>query len=576
MGNMLHDKSMLSATDMKRLRELLAEEKRRRGEGLRLYRPRPDQVPFHMSKAGERLIRGGVRGGKTMPALAEIASAATGQSIIGADGKPMPMQYPTDRPLVIWIIGWDEDHIARLYRKLFRPGQFRIIEDKATGQWRAWQPWKPEDVGRKAETKPSPPMIPERLAPEDSFAWKSKKEQVFTSWTNPITGTTIHAYSSGAAPAQGEAVDVICIDEDVKIPASLAEWQSRLADNHGRLIWTAWPHFGNEALRMMSKRAAKDRNSPNPDVEEWVFKFSANPYIDDDDKRRLLKAWSAAGQAVLQSRDRGEFAEDMSRVWWMFDPDIHGIPRLSSKPDALDSFVANNNWRIPNEWTRYMVLDPGTNNPALLLAAVPPPELGDYVVCEAEFWGPRATATMIAQAAKDMIGSRIVQAFIIDAHAARQTPMGFSHTIYDGYRMAFEAADVKSVSTGYDFLFGSDDIAARNQLVTQWLELRPDGTTKFRYCRDQMPNLTDQMAEYQQAITREDVTEKTVERKKDLCACLGYLASMDPQYIPLPAAPRPLCAAYKQYLKDKQIAEGSGSGPVYVGWGLPSDLSRVA
>ena len=88
----------------KRIAEVSAERKRRGSEGLRLYRPMPSQLDFHASMASERIVRGGNRSGKSMSAFAETASAATGIPISGPDGNPLPYKYPTNYPLMIWLI----------------------------------------------------------------------------------------------------------------------------------------------------------------------------------------------------------------------------------------------------------------------------------------------------------------------------------------------------------------------------------------------------------------------------------------------------------------------------------------
>src|SRR6187455_363086 len=102
--------------------------------------------------------------GKSMSSFAETASAATTQPIIGWDGYPLPQKYPTNRPLLIWVVGYDERHIGgTIYRMLFKPGAFRIIQDRTTGEWRAWKPWELADKLREEETRPAPPLIPPRL-----------------------------------------------------------------------------------------------------------------------------------------------------------------------------------------------------------------------------------------------------------------------------------------------------------------------------------------------------------------------------------------------------------------------------
>ena len=78
------------------LGDVVAEKARRANESLALYRAMPSQMPFHESDASERVLRGGNQSGKSTSAAAEFASAATGQAILGADGRPIRHKFPTN------------------------------------------------------------------------------------------------------------------------------------------------------------------------------------------------------------------------------------------------------------------------------------------------------------------------------------------------------------------------------------------------------------------------------------------------------------------------------------------------
>jgi hypothetical protein len=53
----------------------VVEEDSRAKEALRVYRPTDKQLPFHLSAAPEKILRGGKRAGKTMAVAAEFAMA---------------------------------------------------------------------------------------------------------------------------------------------------------------------------------------------------------------------------------------------------------------------------------------------------------------------------------------------------------------------------------------------------------------------------------------------------------------------------------------------------------------------
>ena len=539
--------------------ELTAETRRRSGESLRLYRPRDVQLPFHLTSASEKVARGGVRSGKTTCAAAEVASAATGIPLTGRDGKPIPYLYPTQRPVLIWIIGYDEKHIGRIYKKLFKPGLFKLIKDRQTRRLRTWRPWEADDLSREDETTPAPPLIPARFIQE--WAWENKAERVFTV-CRLKNGTELHAFPSGAAPGQGDPVDLIWIDEDIKYPRHVEEWQSRLSDVRGRLLWSAWPHSANDALVNMSQRAANQKDRTHPDVFEIVLKLSDNPYIPKDEIRKRLDAW---GPTISRSRDLGEFLTDTVLVFPTFNIPTHGIGGMGC-PRQIKTALRQHHDRPPWTWTHYLVLDPGHTQPAVLLAAVPPPELGDHVVVWGEVYTPNCDANQLAKDTARLVGNTAFEAFIIDGRAGRITPTGFSKTVQQQYSEAFARHGLKSRATGSDFIIGSDNISARNMAVRNWLEVREDGTTKLLVVDEATRNMQREFRLYKKKITRSDIRDEVVDRHNHLADCCAYLAAYDPQYVTPDASQRPRSPAYLAHLAwDK--ANNRDSDSIYFGPG---------
>ncbi len=525
-------------------KELLAEKIRRQNLALRQYRPRPEQMPFHLSAASERLIRGGNRSGKTVAAATEVAAAATGIPLTGLDGEPIPFRYPKNHPLLIWVVGYDEKHIARIYKKLFTPGLFKIIKDKDTGLWRAWQPWKPDDAAREDETKPSPPLIPggPNCHPSGMIAewgWDTRATRVFTV-CRLKNGTEIHAFTSGGEAGVGEAVDIVWIDEDIKIQENVEEWQARLSDNRGCMIWSSWPKKGNEALRRMTLRAIEQQDRKNPDVAEWILSFSANPYIPSDEKRKRLEGWAAAGEAVVRARDLGEYVDDFQLVFPDFDNDLHGMPRKAG-PDAVEEALAKNNWEIPDDWTRYLGVDPGHAHAAAIFVAVPPPSIGKFAVVYDEVYTERCNAEIQAELIAQKAGKHVFQAFIIDAHAGRQSTLGSGKRVVEFYREAFEQYKLKSQLTDSGFMGGSDNISARNMVVRAWMFPRADGTTMLRLVTDKTPYLRREFSLYKKKITRDDISDEVKSKDNHLCDSLAYVGAYlaplfdyDAAYVPPP------------------------------------------
>src|SRR5262245_8029645 len=123
-----------SPRELEEAKQIAAELGRRRMESLRLWEPLEFQEQAHTSRASERVVRKGNRAGGSVWGSVETGRAATGQD---------PHQkYPTDRPLVIWLVGLGLSHIGRVFhRLLFKPGAFRIVKDPVTKVWRTFKPW---------------------------------------------------------------------------------------------------------------------------------------------------------------------------------------------------------------------------------------------------------------------------------------------------------------------------------------------------------------------------------------------------------------------------------------------------
>lgn len=552
------------------LRELLRLKAARSMETLRLYRPLPTQTAFHLSAASERIVRGGNRSGKSACSFAETASAATGIALHDHEGNLMPFRYPK-APLLIWVIGYDERHIGgTIYRMLFTAKSgYRIITDETTGLWRFWNPRDPADKAREAETRPAPPLIPPRLIDPKGWAWTNKAERVFTV-CRLKNGTEIHAFSSKAEPKMGDAVDLLHIDEDIKYPGHVAEWQARLSDRRGRLIWSAFPHSANEALTDMSARAEKQLDRAKPDVTEIVLKFSDNPFIDSDEKRKRREGWS---EAEVAARDDGAFNTENVLVYPTFSQEVHGIDRRDATENEKALFAAMPNGNIPEDWTRYLAFDPGYTQAAIVFGAVPPPEkFGDYLVIYDELYPRQKNAAQIAEILRKKIEGQRIEGMLIDYRAGRITPLGRTETTRRQYEIALEAEGVICNRSGSNFTYGSDDVLGRIGMVRSGLGIRPDGSTRLKFVCSKLPNTLREFRLYKRKIEGNEVSEKPIDRHDDAMNALEYLVASKPMYVEPAAQKVFLGVAYDEFLKwkaERERAEGSASRTVYFGPGKP-------
>jgi hypothetical protein len=535
-----------------RLKKVSAEEESRAKEALRVYRPTDKQLPFHLSPAPEKILRGGKRAGKTMAVAAEFASAVTHIPLRGPDGHPLPFQYPK-RPILAWIIGYDESHIGQtIHRVLFEPGLIRVIRDLTTGEWRVWNPADPADAAREQDSEPAGPLIPPRLIKPNSWGWEKPREHIFNS-VELTNGVKICAYPSTAQqPKQGDPVDLIWIDEDVKNAEHVKEWQDRLTTTRGRMLWSVWPHSTNDALVKMHERAERQKHDANPFVHETVLRMSDSPFITDQAKREALDRM--ATDEERRARDFGEFMFEKV-LMYQFNPVLHGISHLNAD-DPITTYWERHARQFPGDWTRYLAIDPGYSTCVGLVAVVPPEEVfkGYRVIVESEIYLHNADANTFAARCFEVMAGKHFEAFIIDAHAARITPMAGGPTIGEQYSMAFERHRLVSASTGSTFALGSDNIGGRTEKVRSWM-LNGDNGPVLRVVLDSTPNTQREFRSYKRRITKDDATDTPVKGNDHAMDALGYLAMFDPQYVLPEDRPRIMPARFRSIMEQERIFE---------------------
>lgn len=478
---------------------------------MRLYKPTPKQEEFHKCLSSEVLVIGGNRSGKSLCTFIEDAWAATGT-------HPVEGKYPKEGGNLV-IVGANWKHIGLVVVPyLFKAGAFKIIKDQATGKWRAYDPVL--DAGREKETKPAPPLIPPRMV--KSYSWLLKSAGYLNS-CELVNGWTIYCFSSEGDPPQGFPADRVHIDEDLNNEQWVPEMQARLADRKGKFTWSAMPHSKNEALIGLNERAEKAEESGDTnDIRRFVLRFLDNPHIDTDEKRKMIERWAAIGEDVLRQRSEGEFMTDSMLVYPNFNMSVHGYD-ASTLPDG----------RVPDDWCRYAVIDPGHAVTAVLFAAVPPGE--DKVLLYDELYIRNCNAIIFGQEFKKKIMDQQFHAFLIDSHGGRLTDIGSGKSPQDQYTEQLIANNIRSRVTGASFIPGSDDIQSGLQSVRNMLHIRPEGTTRLRALRGYLPNFEREMKRYKKKVTNvagtSIVTDEPNKRGEfHLVDCLRYLCAYEPRY----------------------------------------------
>lgn len=565
----------LTKSELERYERALGELHRRKMDALRLFRALPHQEKFFSSTASELLLKGGNRAGKTMCAAAMCASAATGIPVLDYDGKPFPYTFPTDRPLLIWLVGYGAAHIGdTFHRMLFKPNpELKMIRDAQTGEFRPYRPWDPGDVKRKKEATMMPPLIPTRMIAEDGWAWESKGINHFSQVTlkprpefgdEYSQGTVIKAWTSKGEPKMGDPVDLIWIDERIAYSRHYSEWQARISDRKGRIIWSLWPGHANDAIWDIVKRAKDQEDRKRPDVEVVTLSFSENPFIDAEEKRKRLESWD---DATRKSRDQGELVSGKSRVYPNFNKIIHMTPSQSpDTDDEIDKAIRENGGRVPGHWRKDLILDPGHSHPGVLFVAIPPTsgKIRKTVgVVYDEIYLPNSSAEQIAIEICKKNRGVFLQSMICDVNAGRQTPMGFSKTIAQNYSEKFGEKGIRCVQTSNHFVWGSDDLLAGLEAVREYLTLMYNGRPRLRYIEGSCPYFAHQMEIYRKGQDGHGHTvDKPAPRQVDpLCDCIRYWAAASLEYLPPPhgqkAEPSPQYKYFKQQWETREKKKGS-------------------
>lgn len=531
----LFGKDYVAKSHAARVRVLTYELAKRKVEALRLYEPMPLQQEFHSSRATYRLIRGSNRAGKTLGAAAEVARAVTGQD---------PYQkYPT-RDGMAFLVGKDSKHLGKvMYRKLFRPGAFRVIRDFETGRWRAYRPWSTHDTERVVESRPVPPLVPERMLVD--VAWENKKENI-PALIRLSNGWELYFFSSLGKPPQGDPIDLFWLDEEIVDPAWYPELSARVVDRQGRGIWSATPQAGTDQLFELHERCEVERSKPDGQrrYEEFVALLEHNRHIDDQSKRDF-----AADLSEDEARVRvgGEFALLSYKVYPNFSMLVHGHPTM----------------QVPDHWTRYAYIDPGHRVCAVLFGAVPPPQEQDIVLLYQELYIKESNADVFAEAMERACRDQVMQAFLIDYHMAIHTEAGMGRNVMQQYSEALAKRRVRSVSTGFGFLPAHDDVQAGVMAVNGMLRVRDHEVgPKLRVMQGRLPMFEWEIHRYHRKRINGVVQEQPDQRKDNhLMDCLRYMALHNPPYVHRrqPAANvSPALQSFRAKLQRRNARDGSG------------------
>lgn len=449
----MHDVRDGGMTDAQRrlFLALLREKAYRRMMPVRIYEPLGLQEKFHRSAAPERLAIGSNRSGKTTVCALEVAWAVTGT-------HPYWPHYPKENGRVMCV----SKNIIKIgeviARKLLKRGEaMKMVKDPETGLFRAWRPHI--DGYDRSKLVGAMPLLDPKMIKH--IAWERKGLDC----PKKITlhnGWEITFWSSEGPPPNGVDVDLVHFDEEITQKDWYDEMSARLLDRAGRFIWSATPQEATDTLFKLYETAQQQAGKPNPRVEYFHFLLDDCPYISPEDKE-IFKQKAATDPDNYKVRVKGEFIVASHLVY----------PSFSRSRHVVDHF------NIPNNWCRYIVLDPGYAKQAAIFFAVPPTddkEHGGHVYIYDELYGRQLDVKDFCELLEMKTREQGYQAFLIDAHRARQHGVS-GKTAGEQYAEQFALRGMKSVETKSDFhyvgaedsRFGAKTLPAQISQVRGWL-----------------------------------------------------------------------------------------------------------
>lgn len=514
--NALQDLGASSYSKKKALR-IANEIASRRIEALNLYVPQPTQDDFHRCRSPECMLMGGNRGGKSLAAFVECARAVLGKDPHG--------KYPV-RDGVLGIVGYKQWHIGNvIYPYLFKAGAFKIIRDAETDLWRVYRPWVPQDIARKKEAKPAPPLIPPRMI--EKFVWQDRAKNIFSN-VFLKTGWEIKAFSSASKPEQGWQADLLAFDEDILDPSWYAEAAGRLIDRGGRLIWSALPHDANDAMARFAERAdtqqeSYERGGDKPTTVVYRISMESNPYLPEDAKKAAVAGWKSMGDDVYRKRALGELVTDSVLMYPMWRHGIHSVDKYAGQLGGEpDQYLKNKT--VPINWCRRLAVDPGHDTGAAILIATPPS--GNWHLVYGEIYIHQCTAAKIAKALDKATSGVWFQSFLIDAHGGNLTSMDTGVSPREAYEREMQELNVACIETKSRFVPGCSVIAYREEITRGMLSVDGSGAPQILIDFDACPNLDREMKRFRKKKVNGNVTD-TGNRRANTHAieCLEYLAT---------------------------------------------------
>jgi hypothetical protein len=205
----------------------------------------------------------------------------------------------------------------------------------------------------------------------------------------------------------------------------------------------------------------------------------------------------------------------------------------------------------------------------VLFAAIMPPghPLSNHVILYDQLYIKNCDSNKFAELFREKTQGHNFQAFIIDYRGGRVRSADTGETIEVQYGKALETYDVKSITTGHGFCWGSDDVEAGLQKFRSWLNKTKDAPPRILVFQDRLPDFEYEVQRYHYKRTKDGLTDVPNQTNNHLMDCCRYLAMYDPQWSE-PKNPRSKYnPAEIVKAKKKKLRQQQGRGYISLGGG---------
>lgn len=505
------------------LSRAIAELERRARSPYSCYKPTPTQLAAHLCPAKEQLMIGGNRSGKSTMGAMDFALRVLKKDLV-VDGVAHKLPNTYDMPGLYWILAYDLKHIGNtIHRLLFEPGLFKIVQE-GPGRFRPFDPTR-DDVSKAV---PCDPLITDDDI--EDIAWEDGKNHQFNT-VRLKNGNVIQAFGSRSKAKQGDAILGLWIDEDVEFSHVIPEYQARTMDYDAPLRWTAMPHCKNTALLEMLDRARDDEDNPTPDVVAHKFSSRENPYISQEAIARLTRAFSRNGE--VSNRIDGDLNLDSTAIYPTFDRRVHVTGR-HSESDPLIDWLERSHGAIPDDCCHYLVIDPGHANAAAIFIAVPPREVGPYMLVHNEVYLHQQMRHEFANAIAERARGRFLVDAIIDCNASRQNGINADGRTREKYYESLKEARVgwHNERKMKNLRYAENAVSPGLDAVRSALEWKSRFGPLLRFHGPTTPNTMRQMESYRKALEGDVVLDKPARKQRcDLIDCVRYGVMANPTWV---------------------------------------------